>query len=142
MGTNQQTEETAMKAYIDGASPGIGIMNPYTKENNNLAALPKDKKATTFLWDSYGFALAAIFLITSYYWVPSTGIASHVFVAITTIALAFGTVTLSLKSMTIEETKFSYGGLAIGIFLIIYMVFTLVLGAIVSSALSGLDFSF
>lgn len=112
-----------------------------TTQSAKIAVVPSNTKARLLLWDTLGFSLVAIFLITTFYWIPQITFSTYIFAGITTFTLFCAGIALSWKSIDIEKTKLAYWGIALNGLFVIYVLFSVILGIIAASALSGVDFS-
>lgn len=112
-----------------------------TTQSAKIAVVPSNTKARLLLWDTLGFSLVAIFLITTFYWIPQITFAAYIFTGITTFTLFCAGIALSWKSIDIEETKLAYWGIALNSLFVIYVLFSVMLAIVASSALAGIDFS-
>jgi len=116
-------------------------LNPHAYDEGKIPSVPNNKKSRLLIWDSLGFSTVAIFVISSFYWIDRISFATYIFVAVTSFALFVAGIALLLKSIQIEENKLAYLAIFVNSLLLTYVLFSVMLGVVVSSALSGLTFA-
>lgn len=113
----------------------------YPNTENNIPSMPSEPKARRLVLDALGFSLVGILLVSSFYWVPSIVFATYIFAALTTFTLFVAASVFLWKSNRVEPNKVARIGIFFTNALVGYVIFSVALGVIASSALSGLDFS-